>query len=73
MRLKCSFLTIKENAMSGANLTPHVMLLGCFSIGRDWETGKLVRIEGIMDGAKYREILEGNLFQSSRDMRLGWR
>ena len=26
-----------------------------------------------MDGAKYREILEGNLFQSSRDLSLGWR
>ena len=36
-------------------------------------TGKLVRIEGMMDGAKYREILEGNLFQSSRDLRLGRR
>ena len=24
-------------------------------------------------GAKYREILEGNLFQSSRDLRLEWR
>ena len=34
---------------------------------------KLVRIEGMMDGAKYREILEGNLFQSSRDLRLGRR
>ena len=34
-------------------------------------TGKLVRIKGMMDGAKYREILEGNLFQSSRDLRLG--
>ena len=33
----------------------------------------LVRIEGMMDGAKYREILEGNLFQSSRDVRLGRR
>jgi hypothetical protein len=31
---------------------------------------KLVRIEGMMDGAKCREILEGNLFQSSRDLRL---
>ena len=29
--------------------------------------------EGMMDGAKYREILEGNLFQSSRDLRLGRR
>ena len=35
-------------------------------------TGKLV-IEGMMDGAKYREILEGNLFQSFRDLRLGQR
>jgi hypothetical protein len=27
----------------------------------------------MMDGAKYREITEGYLFQSSRDLRLGWR
>ena len=27
----------------------------------------------MIDGAKYREILEGNLFQSSRDLRLGRR
>ncbi|MGH0161450.1 UNVERIFIED_CONTAM: hypothetical protein FKN15_048143 [Acipenser sinensis] len=27
----------------------------------------------MMDGAKYREILEGNPFQSSRDLRLGRR
>jgi hypothetical protein len=39
-----------------------------FFIGRDWETG-----QGMMDGAKYREILEGNLFQSPRDLRLGRR
>ena len=38
--------------------------MGMFSLAG---TGKLVRIEGMMDGAKYREILEGNLFQSSRD------
>jgi hypothetical protein len=36
-------------------------------------TGKLIRIEVKMDGAKYREILEGNLLQSSRDLRLGQR
>ena len=47
-----------------------IMLLGGFSSAG---TGKLVRIEGIMDGAKYKEILEGNLFQSSRDLRLGQR
>jgi hypothetical protein len=27
----------------------------------------------MMDGAKYREILDGNLFQFSRDLRLGQR
>ena len=45
-----------------------IMLWGSFS--SVW-TGKLVRIEGMMDGVKYRVILEGNLFQSSRDLRLG--
>ena len=41
-----------------------INLWGCFSSAG---TGKLVRIEGMLDGAKYREILEGKLFQSSRD------
>ena len=41
------------------------MLWRCVSAG----TGELVRIEGMMDGAKYSIILEGNLFQSSRDLR----
>ena len=40
-----------------------IILWGCFSSAG---TGKLVRIEGMMDGAKYREILEGNLIQSFR-------
>ena len=44
-----------------------IMLWGCFSLVG---TGKLVRIEGMMEGAKYREILEG---KSSRDLRLGRR
>ena len=45
---------------------------GCFS---STGTRKLVWIEGMMDDAKYREIIEGKpvLFQSSRDMRLGRR
>ena len=86
MRLKLSFFAIQEKAMCGANptspITPRttiptvkhgggsIMLWRCFSSAG---TGKLSRIEGIMDAAKYRVILEGNLFQSSRDLRLGRR
>lgn len=35
---------------------------------RDWE---LVKVEGKMGGTKHRVILEENLFQSTRDLRLG--
>ena len=71
MRLKLSFLAIKKNAISGTNPTPLITpRTPCFSLAG---TGKLVRIEGMMDGAKYRDILEGDLFQSSRHLRLGWR
>jgi hypothetical protein len=44
-----------------------INLWGCFSSAG---TFKLVRIEGMMDGTKYKESLEGNLFQFSRDLRL---
>ena len=37
------------------------------------ETGKLVRIEGKMNGATYREILDQNLLQSAQDLRQGQR
>lgn len=47
-----------------------IMLWGCFSAAG---TGKLVRVEGKMDGAKYRDILEQNLFTSVSDLRLGRR
>jgi hypothetical protein len=40
-----------------------IMLWGCFSSA---DTGKLVRIEGMMGGTKYREILEENLFVFQR-------
>ncbi|KAI3366543.1 hypothetical protein L3Q82_000671 [Scortum barcoo] len=36
-------------------------------------TGRLVAIEGKMNAAKYRDILEENLFQSAQDLRLGRR
>ena len=73
MTLKFSFLSIKENAMPGANPTPLITLRKASPCFLSAGTGKLVRIEGMMYGAKYREIHEGNLFQSSRDLRLGWR
>ena len=40
----------------------------CFSVA---ETGRLLRIEGKMNRAKYREILNENLLQSTQDLRLG--
>jgi hypothetical protein len=46
------------------------MLWVCFSAAG---TGRLVRIEGKMNGAKYREILDENLPQSVQDLRLGRR
>ena len=42
---------------------------GCFSAAG---TGRLVRIEGKMNGAKYVEILDENLMQSAQELRL-WR
>ena len=44
-----------------------IMLWECFSaVG----TGRLVRIEGKINGAKYREILDENFLQSAPDLRL---
>ena len=45
-----------------------IMLWGCFSATG---TGKIVRIEGKVNRAKYREILDENLLQSAQDLRLG--
>ena len=46
------------------------MLWGCFS---EAGTGRLVRIEEKMNGAKYREILDENLLRCAKDLRLGRR
>jgi hypothetical protein len=46
-----------------------IMLWECFSIGR--VSKRLVRIEGKMNRAKYREILDENLLQKAQDLKLG--
>ena len=46
------------------------MLWGCFSSAG---TGKLIRIEETMDGAKYRRILNENLLESAINLKLGRR
>jgi hypothetical protein len=43
------------------------MLWGCFSPAG---TERLVRVEGKMNGAKYSQILDENLLQSTQDLRL---
>ena len=43
------------------------MIWGCFSAAGN---GKFVRIEGTMNGAKYRQILDENLLQRAKDLRL---
>uniref|UniRef100_A0AAQ5YIB3 Uncharacterized protein n=1 Tax=Amphiprion ocellaris TaxID=80972 RepID=A0AAQ5YIB3_AMPOC len=43
-----------------------IMMWGCF-------TGRLVKVEGKMKAATYREILENNLMQSALELQLGRR
>ena len=72
-----NFLALLQNITFGTNPTQHIptvkhgggsiMLWGCFSSAG---TGALVRIEGKMDGAKYRKIPEENLLPSSRKLKL---
>ena len=44
------------------------MLWGCFSMAG---AARIVSIKAKMNGAKYREILDENLLQSTQDLRLG--
>jgi hypothetical protein len=46
------------------------MLWGCFSTAG---TGRLVRIETKMNGAKCRELLDENLLESAQELTLGQR
>jgi hypothetical protein len=43
-----------------------ILLWGCFSAAG---TGRLVRVEGKMNGAKYRDVLDENLLQNTQDLR----
>ena len=43
--------------------------MGVVFSSRDW--GGLVRVEGKLNGAKYRDILNENLVQSAQGLRLG--
>ena len=45
-----------------------IMLWACFSAAG---TGRLARIQGNMNRAKYIEILDDNLLQSTQDLRRG--
>jgi hypothetical protein len=58
-----TILTVKQGGGS-------IMLCGFFLEAR---TGRLVRTYAKMKGAKYREILDENLLQSTQDRRLGRR
>lgn len=54
---QCQNNTISIVKLGGGS----IILLGCFS--SSW-TGELVKIEGRMEGAKYREVLGENLMKS---------
>ena len=69
------FLNAKRHAWRNPGTIPTlrhgggvIMMWGCYSVGGP---GTLVRIEGKMNRAKYREIIDENLLQSAQALRLG--
>ena len=60
-RKPCTIPTVKHGGGS-------IMLGGCFSVAG---TERLVRAEGKMNRAKYREIHDENLLQSTQDLQTG--
>ena len=51
-----------------------VVAASCYAVAfSSAGTGKLVRMEGMMDGAKYRRILDENLLESAMNLKLGMR
>uniref|UniRef100_A0A803JMP8 Transposase Tc1-like domain-containing protein n=1 Tax=Xenopus tropicalis TaxID=8364 RepID=A0A803JMP8_XENTR len=62
----------KNAAYDPQNTVKHgggnILLWGCFSAKG---TGQLIRINGKMDGAMYREILNDNLLPSARKLKMG--
>ncbi len=47
-----------------------LLLWACFSAAG---TGRLARVEGKLNRAKYRDIINENPFNCAQDLRLGWR
>ena len=47
-----------------------VVAASCYGDDFQWQGQTLVRIERTYNGAKYRQILEENLLQSAKDLRL---
>ena len=73
LNAKCDIWQKPSTANHPSNTIPFmnhgggsIMLWGCFSVAG---TGSLIRTEGTMNGAKYRQILEEKL-QSAKDLGL---